>query len=214
MAQNPWDVIWPSEPDDKAETVYLSVGKALSDWESLEHQLATYFAFFATNGADDDVAARRAYGSAIAFRARFEMIQAAAEVYFLNLSDADLSVRFYDLINEIAKFSPRRNEIAHGIVRSMRMPMESSEAEEKLRTRALTPEDFGYALFPSEYSTNKNTLVVRARHESPRQNPRYLYSSKEIDGYGRHFRRLGKAAKELMLDWGDNCPESFPLPRF
>lgn len=193
--------------------MYLSVGRALSDWESLEHELATYFAFFATNGADEDMAARRAYGSAIAFRARYEMLLAAAEVFFLDSPDGELAPRFHDLVNEIAKFSPRRNEIAHGIVRLVGKPMDANEAA-KIDLRKLSLDDFGYALFPSEYSTNKNKLALSDKREGHHRSPRYLYSSKEIDKYGKHFRRLETAATQLMFDWGDKYPYSFPLPRF
>jgi hypothetical protein len=152
MTVNPWDTAALSGADDTADAVYLAVGKALSAWEDLEHQLARLFVFFVTDGAEQQWAAYRAYGSAVAFRGRLEMLQAAAEAHFtLVLADTEMEPRFKALLREVERYAPRRNEIAHGRVQPIGKP-------------SLDPEDLlgwseiGWCLYPSEYSKNQNIL--------------------------------------------------------
>jgi hypothetical protein len=78
---NLWDRPEPvSIGDDKPERVYEAVGFALTTWEQLEHQMGTIFVAL-TAGTSDE--ATRAYGAITATKTRLELVNAAAEAFFL-----------------------------------------------------------------------------------------------------------------------------------
>ena len=79
-------------------------------------------------------------------------------------------------------------EIAHGFVRSWTNHMH---------------DDYGYALFPSSYSTNKHTLVEPGEADSRgigplHSRPDYIYASPEINAYGERFIELSVQARKLI----------------
>src|SRR5579863_3010423 len=203
---NPWDVPELSQPDVDQDKLYNSVGRALSAWEGLEHHLATFFGFFASDGSDSHAAARRAYGAVIAFQGRSSMLAAAAEIYFAYHQDDALACRFDDLLKKAANFAARRNEIAHGIVRPTFGP-----ADPETLLKDISP--LGWVLLPSDYATNKNKLLLDSEQRAFGFFPKYIYSSTEISSLATHFRALEKEAFDLMLDWGHAHPESWPAPR-
>jgi hypothetical protein len=143
MTVNLWDVPkLPQQGDPEKALTYEAVGMALSNWEAFEGSLRMLFATFLR--ADVDIAAKRAFGALATFRARVDLIEAAAEAYFAIYPARRIKADYRSLMNRALKYGARRNEIAHGRV---------IEFKGKARKRD------GWALYPSSYSTNKNLLV-------------------------------------------------------
>lgn len=124
------------------------------------------------------------------------MINAAADAAFFLNPDDSLRKTLTDLVNEVGRFSARRNEIAHGIVKTY-------FASPPVFAYVLTPHHLssrpdGYVLGPPEYATNKIKLEpARGLLEIAHHAPSYAYSSVEIAHYQEHFERLMKEAHEL-----------------
>jgi hypothetical protein len=194
MTINPWDqASTPDEGDASEEITFLSVGRALTQWEKFEQNFAHIFQVCVT-GATGLYAlpATRAYGATISFQGRLAVLDAAVDAFVTIASYHDeldqtrvqaITRDFRALKNLASKYSPRRNEIAHGYVR---------------KWWSLPPgEHNGYALFPTSYSTNKHAIVkpdeppyLRTEFEWPG----YVYTSKEIDAYGVQFSELATQA--------------------
>lgn len=196
MTTNPWDIPPPPKKGDASKsTTYEAVGLALSNWEFFEFDLGLMFITLLR--ANEGIAARRAYGSIITFRGRLEMIEAAAEAYFLVHRAPRVKADFRSLMNRAQKYGARRNEIAHGRVQ-----------EFKLERRKKSD---GWALYPSHFNSNKMTLSGTRRrkvylHVHARlavTQPRYVYTSTEISAFAAHFRELADETSKLLGRVGD-----------
>lgn len=198
MTTNPWDIQDVTRTNATAEEVYLSVGRALSEWEGMEHHFAWIFGFYC--GGREPFAARRAYGSVISFSGRSEMLRRASEAYFHSRPGHQMQDRFDKILDRAGKFSPRRNEIAHGVVTAI------YEGTNVTAVNFWT--DQRYLLLPTEYATNKN--VLRPFKGRPETEPRYVYSSVEIDGYGKEFTAMRNQLFSLMIDWESAFPGQSP----
>ena len=108
--------------------------------------------------------------------------------------------RFDKILDRAGKFSPRRNEIAHGVVTLI------FEADANTKIDYLADQRF--VLLPTEYATNKNAL--RPFKGSPETEPRYVYSSAEIDQYRSEFTAMRNQLFSLMFDWGEAYPDEWP----
>jgi hypothetical protein len=184
---NPWDVPLhlPFEGDMDENAIYLSVGKALSQWERLEHQMSNIFAAVVSKSADNP--ARWAYGAVMASGTRADMLKGAAYIYFFPLVRTanekkraefeDLQKQLGDLMEEVGKFAARRNNIAHGVVSPYFPP---------------TTGKGGFCLVPPLYATKH----YKARPVYP-----YAFTSKMIDEYATHFARLGKEAYNYAINF-------------
>ena len=199
---NPWDVPELSDPDADEEKLYSSVGRALSAWEGFEHHLATLFGFFVSGSSDTNTPARRAYGSVVSFQGRKQMLEAAAEAYFASRPNHQMSHRVTDLLKKAENFSARRNEIAHGRVQST---YSTSDLTQVLKDPSLRR----WAWAPSAYAAEK----VQRALDLAGLYPKYIYSSKEIDGLAAHFRSLESEVFNLMMDWMKLYPDEAPSPR-
>lgn len=114
----PWDAPPPPEKgDEDSDVLYAAIGRALSEWEHLEEELARIFSSLVVGG--EGTAAERSYGAVATFRGRMDMIEAAAEAFFFLYPDdrSSLGNDLHVLITSARSFGARRNEIAHGIVR-------------------------------------------------------------------------------------------------
>jgi hypothetical protein len=185
----PWDPPPPPKTGDpRADITFIAIGRALTAREHFEESMAFLFAkFLGLKG--NQLPAKRAYGSILTFRSRAEMVEAAAEAYFFTDPEARLQKEVIGLINAARGFAPRRNEIAHGIVRRRTVPggfiaSPSGRVVQKLET-------WGFAVVPSDYSTKRTTL------EPPTillagigHGPDYIYTSKEINDLTKKFTTL------------------------
>ena len=111
----PWDRRpWPEVGDDSIEKLYAAAGRALSQWERYEGALSLLFSALVASALTN--AARRAYYAVRPFEGRADMLRAASEAYFTENPDPELSTQFNRVLRNATNFSPRRNEIAHGLV--------------------------------------------------------------------------------------------------
>ena len=149
-----WDPPAPPKRGDRSDDItFIAIGCAITAWEHFEKSMASLFAkFLGLKG--NQLPAKRAYGSILTFRSRSYMVQAAAEASFFTNPEARLQKEVSGLIKAAREFAPRRNEIAHGIVRRRPVPegfitAHSGRVVQRLRTR-------GFAVMPSDYSTMEN----------------------------------------------------------
>jgi hypothetical protein len=179
---NPWDIPpAPAVGDASEDITFAAVGRALTRWEEFEVLFASLFSTLV--GKDDNTAAAiRAYGSVITFRGRADLIRAAAEVHFRLFPNDALAKTFNTFVNQLTNnASPRRNEIAHGIVR----PYVSVVDGKTTRT---------FCLFPPYYAANKNELERIEMRDGGIQitwhTAKYVYSSVEINNFAKSFKEL------------------------
>ncbi|MCU4180216.1 hypothetical protein [Bosea sp. BH3] len=116
---NPWDVppILPTG-DMERKDIHLAVGMALDAWEGVEQAFADIFVAFVGGFQEwpSPHPAIRAYGSVVSFKGRSDMVSAAGEGFFHNRNEPQLKTHLNKILKDAARFSARRNEIAHGRV--------------------------------------------------------------------------------------------------
>jgi hypothetical protein len=168
----------PTIGDPSEEITFTSVGRALTNWEFFEVQLAKVFA--ALIGADDPFPAHLAYGSVLAFNGRSKLISASAEAFFASHPNINLLEGATKILKNADRAAARRNEIAHGMV---------SPYYSRMQRRV----KLGFALIPPNYARNKNILTPAQDSESRfTMMPKFVYSSKEIDTSGKRFREMAR----------------------
>lgn len=229
MAANPWDIVVCGKYDDDPEPIYTAVGKALSAWELIEHHLARMFAFFC--GAHDPVLLKRAYGSVTSYLGRSDMLESVAEVYFHRRSAHPMKDRFFSVLKEVDNFSPRRNEIAHGVVGIVFFVNRNERPDDLPDTKFAKPlwvlenSKAVWALMPAQYATRKHKLVPLSEviaeygvtsHTFPDDHDfqirRYAYTAEAVLHYHKQFERLRQAFFDLIIDWMDHDPYEAPEP--
>jgi hypothetical protein len=194
MALDPWEVQPLSKLDSVADETYRSVGEALSSWEKFEWYLAMLFGFlagggpgFVASGGSKIIShpALRAFGTIVAFNGRCDLLRAASETYLLiHPHQKDNAATLTKLLNMAGSFAARRNEIAHGVV--------TQEEIDGIK---------GWCLTAAQYSAKKRSIELRMGYYYPTTTTRYQYSSREIDHYRVHFRRLEDAVYRLLELW-------------
>lgn len=188
-----WDIPPSPEIGDATEDIiFTSVGRALTRWEEFEAVFASLFLAL-IDSEDNNAAASRAYGSVLTFRGRADMVRAAAEVHFSLFPDPEVERKFDAFVNELTNHAcARRNEIAHGVVRS---------------AATLITKDDGtvarhYCLYPPYYAANKNRLNRMDTNEGGLHvgwfEAKYVYSSVEIDRFAEAFRALTPRLVTIM----------------
>ena len=197
-SSNPWEQAQiPRGGDATEDAVFVSIGRALSQWEYFEMWFAQIFSVCVSDnqGIDSGLPAQRAYGAIMTYRGRADMVKAAFAAFMNNKlryepeTDKALAKQISDefsaLVNRSNKYSPRRNEIAHGFVQEWIDGCGDS---------------CGFALFPTSYSTNKNSLAApdEAQYQRRLPWPDYIYSSAEIGAYGEQFSGLQRQSKEFL----------------
>ncbi|QHP67937.1 hypothetical protein EI171_11545 [Bradyrhizobium sp. LCT2] len=180
---------FPEKGDWSERALYESVGRALSAWESLETAYALLFGAF-LSPSWYFMPPMRAYGSVTGFRARAGMVKAAADAFFLESEPTADTPRqreeFRRLNDLVAKYSERRNDIAHAIVGPYSSPLGY------LR---------GLALLPPTHATKKQKFREDLpAHAAPHLRPAYAYTSAEITFFANEFLALCKPVSSLALD--------------
>lgn len=187
-----WNAPQPQDYGDKSnDTVFKSVGYALTTWEQIETALSRMFQLFTESGSD---AAVRAFGAISSAAGRREALEMAAEIYaskkYTNFPVDDLRL----LMSHIGKASGKRNEIAHGIVTSF----------------ILDGKDHGFFLVPASYISRKNeakTLEWWNKMSSTSQEnqfdvfgSKYRYTSSDIDHFSGLFDKLLNQANGFYME--------------
>jgi hypothetical protein len=119
-ARKSWDAPFALKGDSSEDDLFKAVGRALTDWEFVEEALARVYAALMRCDLNSPTPAVRAYGAIIGSKARIDMILAAGEAY-LSLPYTGTLVfpsqakdGFAPLLMESARWSDRRNDVAHG----------------------------------------------------------------------------------------------------
>ena len=174
---NPWDVPKYTEDaqgDRDSKVLFAAVGEALTEWEHVEAECAELFGVLVSVSRlqTHHSPAIRAYGTVVSFRSRCEMISAASIGYFhrRKKKSSAFSQKLNRLMSECAKFSARRNEIAHGHV------SEVFYIKDRRPSR-----NIGYMLLPSLYNPNKFKIDAFATYE---------YTSKDLVHFRQEFTKL------------------------
>jgi hypothetical protein len=169
---------WPTAGDTDENTLYASVGRALTAWERYEAQLAFLFAQFTT--AILFQPSIRAYCAVRTFEGRADMLRAASKSYFYGFGigkDHQLTKDYKAILSKATSFVPRRNDIAHGVVDHY-MQQEKAESFNKNE----------FALFPAYGSLKERDSAGI---------PGYCYTSAELDYFSDQFAMLHKPAHIL-----------------
>jgi hypothetical protein len=198
--KNPWDIRDASPRGDVDDNMlFMTIGRALTEWEQVEAACATLFAVFvsASQKSVHLAPAIRAYGSIASFKGRHDMLRAAAAAYFHRRKSKKekFEARLKKLMDECLEYSNRRNEIAHG---SVSMLYES-------RKRSNSMIKIGHYLLPSFYNPKKFKLEPAVT---------YQYMSSDIIYYQQEFTKLYlrmTALRQLLVGEKPSLPP-FPLP--
>ena len=179
----------PSIGDRRKDRVHLAAGRAIHQWEVVEHHFGSLFGTLL--GASVPVGALRAYGAMSAFNMRQQLLLHAADALFhYNPNDA-LLAECTGIVRKIGdRAAARRSEIAHGLV-----------IEEHRE------DGIHCFLVPSYHSARKRGLDDA---------PAYQYTSKEIEEFRRKFARLAGDVHRLnvaILDWHASLPRKPRAPR-
>jgi hypothetical protein len=170
-ASKPWNSPSPlAGGDDKPEPLFTAVGKALSNWEHVENQLANLFVAFIGGKVSRDKPSPsvRAYGAIVGFQSRLAMLEAAARAYFiLHPQIGDEQELWSDLSKQLAGFSTRRNDIAHGSVEFL------FDLEREVR--------LGFFLMPGLYVSKKYPTG---------EEPAYRLTAEQIGAFAQQFADL------------------------
>ncbi|MGE4064317.1 MAG: hypothetical protein AB7E79_13200 [Rhodospirillaceae bacterium] len=173
---NPWDrapLAMAGEPD--ANTLYVAVGEALSEWENSELYLLRIYGLF-LGVVPVSARASTAYVEAKMFSKRIKVIEDEAERFFHRIHDQGLEGLFSGLSKDMQRFARRRNDIAHGVV-SLIWDKDD-----------LGPRNIDDALGRGEYMLVP--AVYRHKDYEPDGSPKYRYTSSEINTYKSRFREL------------------------
>jgi hypothetical protein len=178
MSKKPWDIIDPSTHGDIDEKpVFDAVGRALTEWETLEVECARMFAVFvsANQKRSYHAPAVRAYGTITSADTRFNMLQLASESFFERRPSkrASFETQWNDMLGEYKQYKNRRNEIAHGLVQ--RVFVTGKRTKKGARRQAI-----GIYLTPSFYNPKKFKSGKFT----------YLYVSGDIIHYAQEFTKL------------------------
>lgn len=187
---NPWDIPpFPASGDHPASLTYEAVGRALSAWEEIEVSLSHLYGLFSGKNPRT-IETYTEYGGETNFAQRSDKLSATALRYFVRRPHQELEAEFDGLIREIRCFSARRNDIAHGIVRAVRVRPSSDPPPKPIPGALLTIRtQYEFCLAPPTYTDRK----FDADHT-----PLYLLTSVEISAFERHFRRSKVRSEKLF----------------
>jgi hypothetical protein len=145
----PWEIPpLPTHGDENADDTYKAVGRCLSEWESLEHELAHLYSVFV--GQPGEIAALREYGKEQTPKFRRANLAEKAAAFFSRHPDPDLEGKFTAICDCAQKLADRRADIAHGIVRELQWVQQLRHEYEHIQN-----ELFEYALVPADYVNKK-----------------------------------------------------------
>jgi hypothetical protein len=174
---NPWDVRPPASSGDTDPAIlFMCIGQTLTEWSHVETACAEIYAILvsAKGRFPFETPVVRAYGSLPSFSTQCQLVRYAAEAFFHKRPQSkQLHSRLEKLLDIIGKFSPRRNEIAHGQV--SQVFLQKSKRSHQMRNT-------GYYLLPTLYNLKKFDL---AKSEIT-----YQYRSSDVIHYRQEFTKL------------------------
>lgn len=170
----PWGVLPIKDVGDiSADGIFRAVGIALGSWENVEDALARLYRQLLGSETEG---AQRAYGTVVSFSGRRDMLMVALDEF--PLCDHAPFSGFETTINEVGKFSARRNEIAHGTVFHS----------------VMNGVDRGHYLCSPMYNSRKRPSYKSTEGKENWEDlltfGSYAYTSDQILRYAEHFQRL------------------------
>lgn len=184
ILSNPWDVPpIPNRGDDNDDVTYAGVGCVMSRWEAVEVELAHLYTIFVNRPHEAD--AIKAYGTGRIFAERLASLREAAELYFVASPDQAVEGAARDLLDRVRRYSDRRNEVAHGIVRQMSWVR---GVRENLAQDVVGK--FQFCLVPPHYTYRKFDQHNR---------PTYAYASADLLALEEKLYWLAQEVPDLRL---------------
>jgi hypothetical protein len=158
---DPWDFIEPSTLGDlDANETFAGVGRVLHEWGRIEVGLSSLYAIF--QGCPRENAAIREYGARAVFFQRADAIERVAHTYFVANPEQAMEAHFDSLIRRARLFAARRNEVAHGVLRTRFAHIGGATTP---------PKAIYYCLFPAYYDY---------RRFGADGDPEYRYTSENL----------------------------------
>ena len=190
------------------DEIYLSVGKAISAWESVEASYASIFAGFTSQHGIDHQPAVRAFGVVTTVMTRRHMIEAAADAFFrqydeisdLRPSMEDHQAELKGLLQLYQGWSSRRNDVAHGFVTKAVFVRDEDAWIE--------PDKSMFLLVPSLGASRKRMIEWY---------PDYQYRADHIDVFTYAFHELADQANrfcEALQAWKSSVQGRTPCVLF
>jgi hypothetical protein len=172
---------FPKRGNRSCRALYEAIGRALSTWEELEARLAgLYAALCGQSQFDDD--ANNAYGRELNFRNRLAELERAGCRYFVKRPDQTLEGELAWVIRHAKGYSQRRNDVAHGVVRVLRMVLDPRQGVLSVSV----PTE--WCLVPPHFR--------EAKFVSP-DTPAHILTSREINHFAAEFWPIIRRAHAL-----------------
>ena len=194
--KEPWEIREPSpRGDPNPNLLFESIGRALTEWETVEGACAELFALFvlAPKRKPLRAPAVRAYGAVVSYQGRCAMIRAASDAYFQTRKDkkSAFQAKLKELIDRCLDYSNRRNELAHGRVCVLYgYPVRKDTGKGK---------EIGYYLFPSFLNPKKYGLDMEVT---------YRYTSSDVIHYQHEFTKLFLRLHALRSQLNRHAPQA------
>jgi hypothetical protein len=162
---------FPKRGNRSSRALYEAIGRALSTWEELETMLAHLYAALCGR-SQFDTKANHAYGEELNFRNRLTELEHAGCRYFVKRPNQTQEGELAWVIRYVRGYSQRRNDVAHGVVRVLRMVLDPRQG---LLSVSLPTE---WCLVPPHFR--------EAKFVSP-DTPAHILTSREINRFAAAF---------------------------
>jgi hypothetical protein len=148
----PWDVPpFPTKGDDTDDSTYAGVGRVLSRWEEVEVSLTHIYAAFL--GRPHDPKAHRSYmGDGRIFSDRLNNLRSVAGKFFVKNPNQKDEANLDGILDTAQRFSERRNEVSHGIVRPIQWYKTLSSGDSIGLQFVLVPPHYNWRKFNKDNS--------------------------------------------------------------
>jgi hypothetical protein len=162
----------PSCGDRNASLIYEGVGRVLSQWKQVEVELGYLYGVFRMGYDNKKVVSNYCYHGS--FGSRMKLLDEAAEDFLIRADNRQMEIEFDRLRENISGFSGRRNDIAHGVLRTEVWTRWCSHS-------AVTSGGPCYFLLPADYRGNA------LEHSNL---PEYAYVSETLNALGQQLTAL------------------------
>jgi len=176
----PWEDFVDEEGDWSADAIYVEVGRALTQWETLESELANIYAHLLADGFDARfLAAGSAFGEISGSKNRLDMLKRVIGVVFSSPpmeALVEIQTEISDLLKDVQNYAGRRNAIAHGVVIDL-------SVSNGLRANFLVPAWY----------------LTRKQHAPSSFSPKFKFNSKTLASSTLRFIELRRRATDIHL---------------
>ena len=188
----PWEDFVDEVGDSSADTIYIEIGRALTQWETLESELASIYAHLLADGFDARfLAAASAFGEISGSSNRLEMLRRVVAVVFSSPPmDAleEIQAEISDLLKDVQNYARRRNAIAHGVVIDLSINNGPSAS----------------FLVPAGY-------MARKQHSPMSFSPKFMFNSSTVASSMFRFIELRRRATDIHVKLLTHLSERKPL---